>query len=46
MISYMNRLPLLQQKIQEIMVNMDIPDIETLDMDTQILKLELNETIE
>ena len=46
MISYMNRLPLLQQKIQEIMDNMDIPDIETLDMDTQILKLELNETIE
>jgi hypothetical protein len=46
MISYMNRLPILQQKIQEIMDNMDIPDIETLDMDTQILKLELNETIE
>lgn len=46
MISYMNRLPLLQQKIQEIMDNMDILDIETLDMDTQILKLELNETIE
>jgi hypothetical protein len=46
MISYMNRLLLLQQKIQEIMDNMDIPDIETLDMDTQILKLELNETIE
>jgi hypothetical protein len=42
----MNRLPILQQKIQEIMDNMDIPDIETLDMDTQILKLELNETIE
>lgn len=46
MISYMNRLPILQQKIQEIMDNMDILDIETLDMDTQILKLELNETIE
>jgi hypothetical protein len=46
MISYMNRLPILQQKIHEIMDNMDIPDIETLDMDTQILKLELNETIE
>jgi hypothetical protein len=42
----MNRLPILQQKIQEIMDNMDILDIETLDMDTQILKLELNETIE
>jgi hypothetical protein len=42
----MNRLPILQQKIQEIMDNMDIPVIETLDIDTQILKLELNETIE
>ena len=42
----MSKLPLLQQKIQEIMNNIDTTDTETLDIDTLLIKLELKEIIE
>lgn len=42
----MSRLSLLQQKNHEIMNDIDTIDTDTLDIDTQLLKLELKETIE